>query len=171
MPDDSKIKTDSNDNIILKLASGKTVVIDSDGLRADGINLGEGVEDDGDALAAALAASGGLKFSSGAIAVDPADIAGALLSDDGSDNLAVDESDIGHDSIDQSTVDADDHHDEDHAARHGAGGDDELATALRYEPESEPPTPDAGVVRWYDSGTDAFRAKFDDGSTVTLAEQ
>jgi hypothetical protein len=103
--------------------------------------------------------------------VEPADFAGALLFDDGADNLQVDESSIDHDNIDQSTVDADDHHDEDHAARHGAGGDDELATALRYEPESEPSTPDAGVVRWYDSGTDAFKAKFDDGSTVTLAEQ
>ena len=75
---------------------------------------------------------------SATIAVEPADFAGALLSDDGADNLQVDESDIDHDNIDQSTVDADDHHDEDHAERHGAGGDDELATALRYGPEGEP---------------------------------
>jgi len=167
----SKFKTDSNDNIILELASGKTVVIDSNGLRAGGINIGEGVEDDGDALAAALAASGGLTFASGAIAVEPADIAGALLQDDGSDNLAVDESSIDHDSIDQATVAPDDHHAQNHQSRHGISGADELATALRYQPEPEPSTPASGVVRWYDSGTDAFKAKFDDGSTVTLAEK
>jgi len=171
MPNDSKIETDSNDNIVLKLASGETVVIDSNGLRAGGINLGAGAEDDGDALAASLAASGGLTFVSGAIAVEPADFAGALLSDDGSDNLAVDESSIDHDSIDQATVAPDDHHAQDHQSRHGAGDADELATALRYAPESEPSTPTSGVVRWYDSGTDAFKAKFDDGSTVTLAEK
>jgi len=132
---------------------------------------GDGLTLDSASLAAALAASGGLKFSSGAIAVEPADIAGALLQDDGSDNLAVDESSIDHDSIDQATVDPDDHHARDHQSRHGAGGADELATALRYAPESEPSTPTSGVVRWYDSGTDAFKAKFDDGSTVTLAEK
>jgi hypothetical protein len=171
MANDSKIKTDSNDNIVLELASGETVVVDPNGLRAGGINLGKGVKDDSDALAAALAASGGLKFSSGAIAVEPADIAGALLSDDGSDTLAVDESSIDHDSIDQATVTPDDHHAQDHQSRHGAGGADELATALRYQPESEPSTPTSGVVRWYDSTADAFKAKFDDGSTVTLAEK
>jgi hypothetical protein len=103
--------------------------------------------------------------------VEPADVAGTLLSDDGSDNLAVDESRINHDNIDQSTVGGDDHHAEDHGSRHGVGGADELATALRYEPESEPATPTSGVVRWYDQAADAFRVKFDDGATATLAEK
>jgi hypothetical protein len=103
--------------------------------------------------------------------VEPADVAGTLLSDDGSDALAVDESNIDHDNIDQSTVSADDHHDRDHSARHGVGANDELATALRYEPQSEPSTPTSGVVRWYDSTDDAFRVKFDDGATATLAEK
>jgi len=132
---------------------------------------GDGLALDGTSLAAALHASGGLKFESGDIAVEPADVAGTLLQDDGSDNLEVDESGIDHDAIDQATVDADDHHPEDHQSRHGFGGDDELSTALRYVPEAEPATPASGVVRWYDQGTDAFRAKFDDGSVVTLAEK
>jgi len=132
---------------------------------------GDGIALDGSSLAAALAASGGLKFSSGAIAVEPDDFAGSLLGDDGNDNLAVDESNIDHDNIDQATVSADDHHAQDHQSRHGVGAADELATALRYEPEQEPSTPQSGVVRWYDAGTDAFRVKFDDGSTVTLAEK
>jgi len=84
----------------------------------------------------------------------------------------IDESTISHDEIDQSTVDPDDHHARDHATRHGAGSStDELATALRYAPEDEPATPDAGVVRWYDSTEDAFKAKFDDGTSVTLAQE
>jgi len=103
--------------------------------------------------------------------IDPAQFAGTLLSEDGSNNLVVDESDIDHNSIDQTTVSPDDHHTEDHQSRHGIGGDDELSTALRYEPEAEPSTPDAGVVRWYDQSANAFKAKFDDGSTVVLAEQ
>lgn len=57
-----------------------------------------------------------------------------------------------------------------HSTRHGYGGSDELATALKYEPESEPSTPTDGVVRWYDSTEDAFKAKFSDGSSVTIAE-
>jgi hypothetical protein len=216
MANNSKIKTDSNDNIILELASGEAVTVtasnvafdqslvpetDGDGNvgrpskpwgAVDANDLvvrdkiaaasalvsgdltdfeGDGLTLDSASLAAALAASGGLKFASGDIAVNPADFAGALLQDDGSDNLAVDESSIDHDSIDQTTVSADDHHAQDHQSRHGIGGADELATALRYAPESEPPTPTSGVVRWYDSSADAFKAKFDDGSTVTLAEK
>lgn len=42
--------------------------------------------------------------------VEPDDFAGTLLSDDGSDNLQVDEGSISHDGIDQTTVTADDHH-------------------------------------------------------------
>jgi len=156
-----------NDLVIRdKIAAASALVSDDvTDLEGDGLTL------DNTSLAAALAASGGLTFASGAIAVDPADFAGALLSDDGSDNLAVDESSIDHDSIDQTTVAPDDHHARDHQSRHGAGGADELATALRYKPESEPSTPASGVVRWYDSTADAYKAKFDDGSTVTLAEK
>lgn len=149
-----------------KIAEASTLVSDDiTDLEGDGLTL------DSASLAVALAASGGLQLSSGALAVKPDDFAGALLSDDENDNLAVDESDIDHDEIDQATVSAGDHHAQDHAERHGAGGDDELATALRYDPQSEPSTPDAGVVRWYDADTDAFKAKFDDGSTITLAER
>jgi hypothetical protein len=132
---------------------------------------GDGLTLAGSSLAAALATSGGLKIESGGIAVEPADVAGTLLDDDGSDNLAVDESNIDHDEIDQATVSPDDHHAQDHQSRHGLGGDDELATALRYKPEQEPSTPDTGVVRWYDQGTDAFKVKFDDGAVVTVAEK
>lgn len=57
-----------------------------------------------------------------------------------------------------------------HSTRHGYGGDDELATALKYDPQSEPSTPTDGVVRWYDSTDDAFKAKFSDGSIVTIAQ-
>ena len=105
------------------------------------------------------------------INIEPSDFAGALLSDDGSDNLAVDESDIDHNNIDQTTVSPDDHHAQDHQSRHGFGEADELATALRYEPQSEPSTPSSGMVRWYDETDDAFKVKFDDGSIVTQAEK
>jgi len=80
------------------------------------------------------------------------------------DATAVDHSDI-------SNIGADDHHARDHAARHGVGGADELSTALRYEPQAEPSTPNSGVVRWYDQNEDAFKVKFDDGSSVTLAQK
>lgn len=103
--------------------------------------------------------------------VEPSDFAGGLLSDDGSDNLQVNESNISHDGIDQSTVNADDHHAQDHSSRHGYNNADELSTALRYEPESEPSTPTSGVVRWYDSTEDALKAKFDDGTTATIAQK
>jgi len=109
--------------------------------------------------------------STAVINVDPAQFAGALLSEDGSNNLTVDESNIDHDEIDQSTVTANDHHARDHATRHGFDDSDELTTALRYEPEAEPSAPDNGVVRWYDESTDAFMAKFDDGATIVLAEK
>jgi len=36
----------------------------------------------------------------------------------------------------------------------------------------EPPTPDAGdVSRFYDSTTDSYKAKFDNGDVVTIAEK
>jgi len=106
-----------------------------------------------------------------ALNVEPDGLAGTLLSDDGSDNLQVNEGSIDHDGIDQSTVSADDHHDEDHAVRHGYGNDDELSSALRYEPQAEPSTPNSGCVRWYDQNEDAFKVKFDDGTSVTLAQK
>ena len=58
-----------------------------------------------------------------------------------------------------------------HSETHGFEGADELATALRYEPEAEPATPTSGCVRWYDETEAAYKAKFDDGETVTLAEK
>lgn len=57
-----------------------------------------------------------------------------------------------------------------HSSRHGYGGADELATALKYDPQAEPSTPTDGVVRWYDETADAFKAKFSDGSSVTIAQ-
>lgn len=57
-----------------------------------------------------------------------------------------------------------------HSSRHGYEGADELATALKYDPESEPTTPTDGCVRWYDSTDDAFKVKFSDGGIVTLAQ-
>jgi hypothetical protein len=82
-----------------------------------------------------------------------------------------DESEISHDGIDQSTVTPDDHHNRDHQSRHGFDDVDELATALRYKPETEPPTPKSGVVRWYDDTEDAFKAKFDDDTSITLGQR
>jgi len=57
-----------------------------------------------------------------------------------------------------------------HATRHGYEGADELATALKYAPESEPTTPADGCVRWYDSTDDAFKVKFSDGGIITVAQ-
>lgn len=37
---------------------------------------------------------------------------------------------------------------------------------------SEPSTPAAGdMARWYDSTDEAYKAKFDDGSTLTIAQK
>jgi len=58
-----------------------------------------------------------------------------------------------------------------HAQEHGYEGDDELATALKYDPQAEPATPTDGCVRWYDSTEDAYKVKFDDGTSVTVAER
>ena len=58
-----------------------------------------------------------------------------------------------------------------HSETHGFEGADELATALRYEPEAEPATPTSGCVRWYDETEAAYKAKFDDGETVTIAQK
>jgi hypothetical protein len=93
---------------------------------------------------------------------DSVTVAGNAVSLGGS--TAVNHGDIAN-------IGADDHHARDHAGRHGFGNADELATALRYEPEAEPSTPSTGVVRWYDSTADAFKAKFDDGTSVTLAQK
>ena len=51
---------------------------------------GDGIDIAGSTISADLLASGGLKFVSGEIAVEPADFAGEGLIDDGSDNLAID---------------------------------------------------------------------------------
>ena len=51
---------------------------------------GNGIDISGNSIAASLAASGGLKFSSGQITIEPNDFAGSGLVDDGSDNLAID---------------------------------------------------------------------------------
>jgi hypothetical protein len=74
----------------------------------DGITVTNG--DASISLAVALASSAGLKITSGNLAIEPSDFAGTLLSDDGSDNLQVNESNISHDAIDQTTVSEDDHH-------------------------------------------------------------
>lgn len=55
-----------------------------------------------------------------------------------------------------------------HSTDHGFGGADELATALRYEPQSEPGTPTSGCVRWYDEIEDAYKVKFDNGESITV---
>lgn len=51
---------------------------------------GDGIEITGTLISADILASGGLKFVSGELAVEPADFAGNGLIDDGSDNLAID---------------------------------------------------------------------------------
>lgn len=60
---------------------------------SDGLQLNSGTTFDGSAavtLSADLKSSGGLKIDSGELAIEPADFAGAGLTDDGSDNLAID---------------------------------------------------------------------------------
>ena len=57
-----------------------------------------------------------------------------------------------------------------HKDRHGYEGSDELATALKYDPESEPNTPADGCVRWYDETDDAYKVKFSDGNSITVGE-
>ena len=42
---------------------------------------------------------------------------------------------------------------------------------VKYEPQPEPDTPENGCVRWYDETDDAYRIKFADGETVTIAQQ
>ena len=51
---------------------------------------GDGIDIVGSTISADLLASGGLKFVSGELAVEPADFAGEGLIDDGADNLAID---------------------------------------------------------------------------------
>lgn len=53
------------------------------------INAGDGLEINTDNLQLDLKASGGLKIDSGEVAVEPNDIAGSGLEDDGSDNLQI----------------------------------------------------------------------------------
>lgn len=66
-------------------ASGMWVVFTS-----SVVSAGDGIEITGNVVAADLLASGGIKFVSGELAVEPADFAGLGLEDDGSDNLAID---------------------------------------------------------------------------------
>lgn len=40
-----------------------------------------------------------------------------------------------------------------------------------FVPEPEPATPTSGCVRWYDETENAYKVKFDDGATVTIAER
>jgi hypothetical protein len=54
------------------------------------LSAGNGIDISSNVISARLLASGGLKFVSGEIAVEPADFAGDGLVDDGSDNLAID---------------------------------------------------------------------------------
>ena len=51
---------------------------------------GDGIDITGSTISVDLLASGGLKFDTGELAVEPADFAGNGLVDDGSDNLAID---------------------------------------------------------------------------------
>lgn len=66
-------------------ASGSWVVFTS-----TVISAGDGISLTGNVVAADLLASGGIKFVSGELSVEPADFAGDGLVDDGSDNLAID---------------------------------------------------------------------------------
>lgn len=45
------------------------------------------------------------------------------------------------------------------------------SSVSEFVPESEPPTPASGCVRWYDEVDHAFKVKFDDGAIVTIAER
>lgn len=53
------------------------------------LTAGDGIDLSGNVVSADLLASGGLKFVSGELAVEPADFAGSGLEDDGSDNLRI----------------------------------------------------------------------------------
>jgi len=55
-------------------------------------------------------AGDGLTENSNTFDINPSDFAGSLLSEDGSNNLQVDEGAISHDTIDQTTVNSSDHH-------------------------------------------------------------
>jgi len=170
------------DNFGIEFTSNDTVAIDTD--ITDGTNIiydyanswvpQTSLENDSVTVNSGVGLKGGGSVSLGSsttLDIEPGDFAGTLLSDDGSDNLQVDEGAISHDGIDQTTVSANDHHAQDHAERHGFGNNDELSTRLRYRPQAEPPTPSTGVVRWYDQNSDSFKAKFDDGTSVTLAQK
>lgn len=66
-------------------ASGMWVVFTS-----SVISAGDGIEITGNIVAADLLASGGIKFVSSELAVEPTDFAGTGLQDDGADNLEID---------------------------------------------------------------------------------
>lgn len=57
-----------------------------------------------------ITAGDGLTKTADTLNIAPADFVGALLSVDGNGDIQVDEGDIDHDAIDQSTVSPDDHH-------------------------------------------------------------
>lgn len=58
-------------------------------ISGSGLTAGDGIDISGSTISADLLTSGGLKFSSGEIAVEPSDFAGSGLEDDGSDNLRI----------------------------------------------------------------------------------
>lgn len=75
----------SNDNIIV----GTSAIVFGI-LPVNTFVGGDGIDVTGQTISADLLASGGLKFVSGELAVEPNDFAGNGLIDDGSDNLAID---------------------------------------------------------------------------------
>jgi hypothetical protein len=97
--------------------------------------------------------------------VEPADVAGALLVDDGTDALAVDEPGIDHDNIDQSTVTADDHHPRIQVSDSGAAvltqpTDVNLASSLDV-------TDDGDGTITVDVAVDTMEFNTDESGTVT----
>lgn len=62
------------------------------------LQAGDGIEFVGNVVNVDLLASGGLKFTTGELGVEPADFAGAGLVDDGADNLAIDWSTLFNDA-------------------------------------------------------------------------
>ena len=160
----------------VSLGSSVTVDIDTDGVGTDEIDLSitptwtsqhqfnDGLDSRGDIIddATTVWDSTNEYVPQTSLENDSVTVAGNVVSLGGS--AAVNHGDIAN-------IGADDHHARDHAGRHGFGNADELATALRYEPEAEPSTPSTGVVRWYDNTADAFKAKFDDGTSVALAQK
>lgn len=85
--------TDNADKVFLQIE--QVTVVNTDDISfinigTNSVEAGDGISKSGNTLSADLKSSGGLKIDTGEMAVEPADFAGAGLTDDGSDNMAID---------------------------------------------------------------------------------